>query len=162
MGADKHWNVLRSAIEEERVDTFPGVCIVRIGMSMYYANAQYLVNQIQHTIEDHAQREKTKVHTLVLDASAVNFVDITASEILSNFLEKLHLQGVHLAVIYLRKGMRQALESMPGLFDVTVLHNISELKQYCVPQNRTLVIAGTHPERLGRASRESMKDSQFK
>lgn len=162
MGADKHWNVLRGAIDEERVDTFPGVCIVRVGMSMYYANAQYLVNQIQQTMDRHAAREKTPVHTLVLDASAVNFVDITAAEILSDFLEKLHARNMHLAVIYLRTGMRQALGAMPGLFDITVLHNISELKQYCIPHGRTLVISGTQPERLGRASRESVKDLPVK
>jgi hypothetical protein len=85
-------------------------------------------------------------------------VDITAAEILSDFLEKLHGRGIHIAVIYLRQGFRRALETMPGLFDVTILHNIQELKQYCVPQNRTLVIAGSQPERLGRATRESLKD----
>ena len=79
LGADKHWNVLRSAIEEERVDTFPGVCIVRVGMSMYYANAQYLINQIQSSMEKHSHRENAPVHTLVIDASAVNFVAKAAS-----------------------------------------------------------------------------------
>ena len=162
LGADKEWGVLRAAIEEEKVATFPGVCIVRIGMSMYYANAQYLLNQVRHIMHEHAAREKTPVHTLVIDASAVNFVDITASEILSDFLEKLHARGTHLAIIYLRNGMRHALETMPGIFDITVLHNINELKQYCVPQNRTLVISGTQPERLGRSHRESLKDLPVK
>ena len=46
MGADRQWNVLRGAIEEERVDTFPGVCIARIGMSLYYANASHLIHQL--------------------------------------------------------------------------------------------------------------------
>ncbi len=158
MGADKEWNVLRGAIQEEKVDTFPGVCIVRVGMSPYYANAQHLVNQIVSAMDVHAAREKTPVHTLVIDSSSINMVDITAAEILSDFLEKLHTKGIHIAVIYLRTGFREALTNMPGLFDITVLHNISELKQYCVPQNRTLVLSGTQPERLGRASRESLKD----
>ncbi len=158
MGADKHWGVLRGAIEEERVDTFAGVCIVRVGMSFYYANAAHLVRQIQDAMDKHAAREGQRVHTLVIDSSGINMVDITASEILSVFFEKLHAQGIHVAVIYLRTGFRQALETMPGIFDITVLHNIQELKQYCVPQNRTLVIAGSQPERLGRAYRESLKD----
>jgi len=158
MGADKHWNTLRGAIDEEQVDTFPGVCIVRIGMSMYYANTQNLVDQIQQIMKVHAEREKTPVHTLVFDASSVDFMDTTAAEIFSDFLERLHTRNVHLAIIYLRKGMRHALETMPGLFDVTVLHNISELKQYCVPHHGTLILTGTQPERLGRATRESMRD----
>lgn len=150
MGADNQWNVLRGAIEEERVVTFPGVCIVRIGMSLYYANAQHLVNQIQDVMEIHAAREKTPVHTLVIDGSGINFVDITASEILSDFLEKLQAQKIHIAVIYLRLGLRQALQTMTGSFEVTILHNISELKQYCIPQNRTLVLASSQPEKIGR------------
>jgi hypothetical protein len=85
-------------------------------------------------------------------------VDITASEILSDFLEKLHARSMHIAIIYMRNGMRHALETMPGIFDITVLHNISELKQYCVPQHRMLVLSGSQPEKLGRATRESLKD----
>ncbi len=160
MGADKHWGVLRGAIEEERVDTFPGVCIVRIGMSPYYANAAHLVRQIEEVMERHATREKVPVHTLVIDSSGINMVDITASEILSDFFEKLHARGMHIAVIYLRRGFRQALETMSGLFDVTILHNISELKQFCVPQPRTLVLAGGQPEHIGRAYRETLKDTK--
>jgi SulP family sulfate permease len=150
MGADKEWNVLRAAIQEERVDTFSGVCIVRVGMSFYYANAVHLVEQIEEVMAAHATREKTQVHTLVLDSSGINFVDITASEILSDFLERLHERGIHIAVIYLRTGFRQALETMPGKFSVTVLHNIQELKQYCLPQHRTLVLSGTQPETIQR------------
>jgi len=84
-------------------------------MSMYYANAQHLVNQVQHIMDVHAEREKTQVHTLILDVSAVAFVDITAAEVLSDFLEKLHMRSIHIAVMYLRDGMRHALENMPGL-----------------------------------------------
>jgi anti-anti-sigma regulatory factor len=111
-------------------------------------------------MENHVAREKTPVHTLVIDASAVNFVDITASEILSDFLEKMHGKGIHLAVIYLRDGMRQALETISGHFEITVLHNISELKQYCLPQGHTLVLSGTQPEKIGRATRAAHKDAQ--
>lgn len=162
MGADKEWNVLRGAIEEERVDTFPGVCIVRVGMSLYYANAQHLVHQIEDVMERHAAREKTPVHTLVIDSSGINFVDITAMEIFGAFLEKWHARSMHLAVIYLRTGFREALEHMPGIFDVTVLHNLSELKQFCIPQNRTLVLTGTKPERIGRASKNPVHDLPIK
>jgi hypothetical protein len=51
---------------------------------------------------------------------------------------------------------------MPGIFDITVLHNIHELKQFCQPHERTLVLSGSQPERLGRAARESMKDMSRK
>lgn len=152
MGADKEWNVLRGQIEEERVDTFPGVCIVRIGMSMYYANAQHLVRQVEIVMERHAAREKTPVHTLVLDSSGINFVDITAMEVFGAFLEKQHANKVHIAVIYLRRGFREALEHMPGIFDVTILHNLGELRQFCIPHGTTLVLSGSKPERIARAT----------
>lgn len=151
MGADREWNVLRGAIEEERVDTFPGVCIARIGMSLYYANAQHLMDQMTEIMERHELREGSPVRTLVIDSSGINFVDITAMEILSAYLEKLHKGGIHIAVIYLRRALREALINMPGDFDVTVLHNISELKQFCLPENaHTLVLNGSLPEKLRR------------
>ncbi len=151
MGADREWNVLRGAIEEERVDTFPGVCIGRIGMSLYYANAQHLMNQLTEMMERNELREGSPVRTLVIDSSGINFVDITAMEILSAYLEKLHERGIHIAVIYLRRALREALINMPGDFEVTVLHNIDELKHFCIPENaHTLVLNGTLPEKLRR------------
>jgi anti-anti-sigma regulatory factor len=104
-------------------------------------------------MEKHAEREKTPVQTLVLDSSGINFVDITAMEVLGTFLEKQHAKGVQIAVIYLRRGFREALEHMPGEFEVTILHNLSELRQFCIPQNKTLVLSGSRPDKIERPNK---------
>ena len=150
MGVDREWQVLRSSVDEERVETYKGVCIAHIGMPLYYANIATLMRQIRETITRNTEREDAPVRTLVLDVSGVHFVDITALETLADNIEKLRERGIETCFIYLRRALREALTHMPQFSGITVLHNISELKQFALPGSRTLVLAGSQPEKLGR------------
>lgn len=153
MGVDREWHVLRGAVDEDRVETYKNVCIAHIGMPLYYANIATLMRQIKELLARHAEREKTAVKTLVLDVSGVHFVDITALETLAENIEKLRERGIETCFIYLRRALRDALMNMPQFAGITVLHNISELKQFALPgSSHTLVLAGSHPEKLGRKS----------
>ena len=151
MGIDREWHVLRSSVEEERVETYKGVCIARIGMSLYYANAIHLMNQIDQLMRDHSVREGGPVRFLVLDFSGVHFIDVTAMETFAEYIEKLDKKHIDIALIYLRRQVRDALSRMPRVKDVTILHNLNELKQFCLPENaHLLVLSGSQPERLRR------------
>ncbi len=150
MGVDKEWQVLRGAIEEERVETFPGICVAHIGTSLYYGNVTNLMQQMNELIEENSRREGKPVRILVFDVSAVHFIDITALDMLIENIERLKKRGVHVCFLYLRRALREALGRLPNLSEVTILHNINELRQLSVSdRGHMLFLAGSHPEKLG-------------
>lgn len=150
MGVDKEWHVLRGAVEEDRVETFPGVCIAHIGVSFYYANVAHLLQEVNNIISRKENRENVTIRILVLDVSAVHSIDITALETLSEHIEKLKKRGIHVCFMYLRRVLREALKRLPSLPEVTVIHNISELRQLSVSEKEhMLALSGSHPEKLG-------------
>jgi len=153
MGVDKEWNVLRSLSGEDRMETFPGVCVTRISMSLYYMNTARLMREVEEVIQEHEVREKRPAYALVIDASSIHFVDITALELLEEHFEKLAKRGIRVSLIYLRRAVREALERMPSMTEITIIHNIDELRRYVVQDPRhTLVLTGSHPEKLGKRS----------
>lgn len=148
MGIDREWNVLRSAENDERVDTFPGVLIVRVGMSIYYANAQHIVNQLERMVREYTA-EHGSPRTIVADFSGVNFMDVTGIEILSDCIRRFRDQGISFNMIYVRSSVLRGLKHAPDLVPITILHNIAEMRQHCLQKERMLVIGGTTPETIG-------------
>ena len=126
---DRDWNVLRGTLSDEHVDTLPGTCIVRVGMSLYYANTEHLLSQIDKRIVAHQEREKQSVHTVVFDMASVHFVDITALEILENYLRTLSERHIRTYFMYLRGPVREVFAQVPPLSTVRNMHNISELRK---------------------------------
>jgi SulP family sulfate permease len=149
MGIDRQWHILRSSVEEERVEKLKGICIARIGMSLYYANAHHLMHQVDDLLQVNAAREKTPVRYVVFDFSGVHFIDVTALDVFANYLERLEERNIATAIIYLRKDVRHSLVKLSRIKNLMLLHNINELKQFCAPENvHTLALSGTRPERL--------------
>lgn len=146
MGIDPKWYVLRDVTSTNGVERVPGSLIVRPGMSLYYANANHIVEGIQSLF--HARARTEKPHSLILDFSGVNFVDVTGAEVLGEFLHNLKREGVHPYIIYLRNSVRDSLRTTHHFPDTMVLHNIAELKQYCGAESNTLTIASTKPDIL--------------
>lgn len=149
MGVDREWNVLRGADDTDRVDTYQGILIVRIAMSLYYANALHITRQIEGMVEERINMDD-KPHSVVVDFSGVNFVDITGIEVLSEHIKHLKDQGIMFYALYMRTSVLQSLKQVSDLPQITVLHNIAEMKQYCLARERTLVLGGTQPEKIGK------------
>ena len=129
MGVDRNWNVLRGSLSDEHVDTLPSTCIVRIGMSLYYANTEHLLSEVDKRITSHEVREGVRVHTVVFDMASVHFVDITALEILESYLLTLSEKKIRAYFMYVRGPVRTVFAQVPGLKDVRNMHNISELRK---------------------------------
>lgn len=129
MGVDRNWHVLRGTLSDEHVDTLPGTCIVRIGMSLYYANTEHLLAEVNRRIVAHQEREKIPVTTLIFDMAGVHFVDITALEILENYLQTLSERKIRAYFMYLRGPVREVFAQVPALSTIRNLHNITELQK---------------------------------
>ena len=90
-GSEHFRNVLRHPVE-----TPPGILLIRIDESLYFANASYLEDALMSAI---AQRED--IDHVVLIGSAINFIDGSALETLEGLIERLRSAGItfHLAEI---------------------------------------------------------------
>jgi sulfate permease, SulP family len=148
VGVDREWHILSASIDKASVETYKGVCIARIGMSMYYANATHLMNQLDELLKNHRAGENAPVRFFVLDFSGVHFIDSTALETFAEYLDTLEVRKIEVALIYLRRDVRNSLTRMQRIKNLTILHNIEELKQFGLRDERVLVLSSTHPEKL--------------
>ena len=128
MGIDRELQILRGALNEKSVDTFQGICIARVAMSVYYANAAHIVAGIDEVIAHHVIREQAPLKTLILDVSPVNFIDVTGMEVLEEYFESLHERGIKVGMIYLRQSLRDSLERFGNFPKFSVYRNIGDLR----------------------------------
>lgn len=147
MGVNREWNILRAADGDDRVETYPNVLIARIGMSLYYANASPLIEQLDRLVRE--KHDESPIRALVVDFSGVNFMDITGIEVLDEYVKRLRERGISFATIYMRNSVVAALRNVPELHQMTILHNIAEMKEYCMPHKHALIIGGSTPEIIG-------------
>ena len=128
VGIERNLNILRTIVPGEIVDTFPGIAMIRISVSVYYANAAHIVEQIDSIIARHVLRESAPVKKLVLNVSGMNFIDVTGIEVLEEYFEDLARRGINIYLIYTRRSVREAFERTPGFPPYKVLQNIAEMK----------------------------------
>jgi high affinity sulfate transporter 1 len=73
----------------------PGVVVVRVEAGLFFANVDTVRAALLHAL---AERERggESIHTLVLDAETVPFIDVTALQMLDELAQTLEQQGVTL------------------------------------------------------------------
>ena len=87
---DGHWvDVARAEAEPE-----PGVVALRVEAGLFFANAEH----VRQTVLAHAREEG--VHSVVLDAVTMPFVDVTAAQMLAQLRDELERDGVRLEVVH--------------------------------------------------------------
>ncbi len=128
IGLDRNLHILSAFIEEKEVDTFPGVAVVRIGMAIYYANASHMMREIDEIIARNVLREGVPVKTLVLDVSGVNFIDVTAIEVLEEYFETLRERDITPYAIYMRPSVYATLKRVPNFPPFKIFSNIAEMR----------------------------------
>lgn len=149
MGVNPQWNILRGRRIDDTVEIFPGTVIAHIGMSLYYANTEHLLSQCEHIIRARENGHKETIKHLILDMSGVHFIDISALEMLNDFIEDMHERKIQVGMIYLRHAVRLRLEKMNRPARITIFHNIIEIKNVCAhPSQHTLTLHGSKPEYL--------------
>ncbi len=150
MGVNPEWNVLRGVHIDPSVEIIPHTVIAHVGMSMYYANTEHLLSQTERLIEQRTLTKSETVRTVVLDMSGVHFIDISALELLSDFLAHMREKNISVGMMYLRYSVRTRLEKMRRPAEIIIFHNIVELKNTCAPASEHLLtLSGSKPELLG-------------
>jgi sulfate permease, SulP family len=79
-------------VERFQVQTVPGLLAMRIDESLFFANASALEHRIEHQLG-----QSQDVQHLLLILSAVNSIDTTALEVLTDLRQTLAQRGIHLA-----------------------------------------------------------------
>ena len=136
-GSEHFRNELRHPVEMP-----PGVLLIRIDESLYFANASYLEDTLMTAI---AERED--IDHVVLIGSAINFIDGSALETLESVIEKLRSAQVtfHLAEIkgpvmdrLQRTSFLQLLE--PGRVFLSTHQAVTELRRDSQPEGLSPVV----------------------
>ena len=91
----------RSVQRHPEVITFPGLLIWRIGGDLFFASIGHVREALQASLDAQAE-----VKRVLFDFGAVNFIDVTASDELLGFINKLENDGITVAFARVRDVVR--------------------------------------------------------
>jgi MFS superfamily sulfate permease-like transporter len=106
------------------------VLIVRIDYSLVYANADRVVEEILHRIDERATQDGKPIRTLICSFSGVNTIDASGIEIFDSLVHELERRHIRVATVYLKYPVHAAFERAGLLSRITALHNIDEIRAY--------------------------------
>jgi len=86
--------------------TYPDTVIVRVETALYFTNADVLTNRLRAIEADHDD-----LHTVVLDASGVNYLDSTADHQLRKLAARYAQQGVRLLIVNVEDPVRAVMDA---------------------------------------------------
>ncbi len=101
-------------VERHEVETLPNALFFRVDESLYFPNAAYLEQQVLEAVADNPQ-----VDSLVLVCSAVNYIDLSALEVLETLRIELNTGGVQLYFAELKGPVMDRLKR-DGFFESRV------------------------------------------
>ncbi|NNE71895.1 MAG: solute carrier family 26 protein [Rhodothermales bacterium] len=91
--------------------TDPSVLVYRVDASLYFANIEFIVDQVLELIDDARQsgQEESPVRHVVLDFYSVNHVDTTAEHRLMELVRLLEERGISTRFVGVKGPVRDAL-----------------------------------------------------
>ena len=95
-------------VERHGVETLPGVLFVRIDESLFFGNLSAVEARLTAELE-----RSPGTHDLVLIMSAVNRIDTTAMEVLTDLNRELAGHGIHLHLAEVKGPVQDRLEKSP-------------------------------------------------
>ena len=104
-------NVYRNIQRYPEAEVPGGIAIVRYDESIYFANAQHFYDTILESIQS-----QDKIHTIVLNCTAINNIDTTGLRKLNELLDHLEGRGIQLLFTDIRGPIRD-LFVRSGLID---------------------------------------------
>lgn len=129
-------------MEEERfkqitfgteLKVFPNILILRIDMSIFFANANNIVEQISEFVN---QRGEDLEH-LVINFSGVNYVDVSGCEILNEYFEELWERNIKIYSMYRKKQVRDIMRRSGMQDKLIMLHDIKGFKkEFIIQKNK--------------------------
>jgi len=98
----------------------PQILHLRSDNAIYFANAEYTVDHLLERLEN----LKTPVRFLLLDLQAAGFIDITGIDELRGLMAELRGRGVSLAIMGVRRPVKEVMASSGFLDDMPPGHLI--------------------------------------
>jgi len=135
-------------VERHAVTTWPELLLVRIDESLYFGNAQFLEERILAAVA-----ERPRIRHLVVIASAVNFIDASALEVLRGLAADLGRGGVILHLAEVKGPVMDRLDRVgflahiePGRVFLSTQQAVEELVVAGGPDSGDQQAAGTNAE----------------
>ncbi len=127
-------------MEEERfreitfgneINVFPNILILRIDMSIFFANATKIVSQIEELVEQKAE----SLEHVIVDFSGVNYVDVSGCEILNEYFEEIQkTKNVRIYLMYRKKQVRDIMRKSGAQEHLIVIKDIKGFKKEFIIQ----------------------------
>jgi len=112
------------------VNIFPNILIFRIDMSIFFANAINIADQIEELVN----RKGKELEHIVINFSGVNYVDVSGCEELRDFFEELRENGLKIYSMYRKKQVRDIMRRSGLQDNLIMLHDIKGFKKEFIIQ----------------------------
>ncbi len=110
----------------------PEIMVIRIDMSIFFANVNNIVDQIEGLVT----RKGEGLEHLVVDFSGVNYVDVSGCEKLNELFEELGAKGIKIYVLYRKKQIRDIMRKSGTQDDLIVIRDIKGYKlEFVIQKN---------------------------
>lgn len=104
-------SLYRNVARFPEVETVPGVVVLRVDVSLNFANAAFLKRRLARLVAEH-----DGVHTIVLDACGINDLDVSGEHVLAELVEEYDARGIRIRLAALKGPVRDVL-LRSGLWD---------------------------------------------
>lgn len=105
-------NIFRNVEDFAEAETIPGLMILRIDASFYFANTEFLKQRLRQAYQQH----EGELEALILDASSVNDLDSSADTALHQLCAELQKNDVELFIAGVKGPVREVMRRS-GLYD---------------------------------------------
>jgi SulP family sulfate permease len=120
----------RKLTPKNAIKDFSNILILRIDMSVFFANAHNIAEQIEELV----RHKGPDLESVVINFSGVNYVDVSACEVFSELFDDLIAKDISLFSMYRKKQVRKIMKKS-GLEDkLTMLKDIKGFKKIFIIQ----------------------------
>lgn len=113
LGRLPNTNIFRNIVHFPEGQTIPGLVILRIDASLYFANVVFLKEKIHEICDQHAADLKA----IILDASAVNDLDSSADTALHQLSDEFKQKGITFYIAGIKAPVREVMKRS-GLYGI--------------------------------------------
>jgi SulP family sulfate permease len=113
LGRLPNTNIFRNVEHFPEAETIPGLVILRIDASLYFANAVFLKEKVHEILREHGANLKA----LILDGSAVNDLDSSADTALHQLSAEFKKNGIEFYIAGVKAPVRDVMKRS-GLYAV--------------------------------------------
>ena len=113
LGRLPNTNIFRNVEHFPEAQTIPGLVILRIDASLYFANVEFLKEKIHEICQQH----EPDLQAIILDASAVNDLDSSADTALHQLSNELKKKGITFYIAGITAPVREVMKRS-GLYAI--------------------------------------------